>query len=70
MANPLLAYRKKARLTQQELADKLDVSRQLVAAIEGGDRGITDEMALHIEARLGLDRMITRPDLFRRRRAA
>lgn len=70
MANPLLAYRKKHGLSQQALADKLGISRQLVSMIECGDRSFTDEMSLHIEARLGIDRMITRPDLFRRRRAA
>jgi transcriptional regulator with XRE-family HTH domain len=70
MANPLRAYRKKHGLTQQELADKLEISRSLVAMLECGDRDFTDDMALHIEGCLGIDRMITRPDLFRRRRAA
>ena len=66
MANPLRAYRKLHRLSQQKVADKLGVSRSLVAMIECGDRGFTDEMALDIEKKLGIDRMITRPDLFRR----
>jgi transcriptional regulator with XRE-family HTH domain len=70
MANPLRAYRKKHQLSQQQLADKLGVSRSLVAMMEGGNRPFTDDMALLIEDRLGIDRMITRPDLFRRRRAA
>jgi transcriptional regulator with XRE-family HTH domain len=70
MANPLRAYRLKKRLSQQELADQLGVSRSLVAMMECGERGFTDAMALVIEDRLGIDRMITRPDLFRRRRTA
>ena len=53
-------------MSQQKVADKLGVSRSLVAMIECGDRGFTDEMALDIEKKLGIDRMITRPDLFRR----
>lgn len=70
MANPLRAYRKRHRLSQQQLADKLEISRSLLSMIECGDRGFTDDMALHIEAKLGIDRMVTRPDLFRRRRVA
>lgn len=70
MANPLRGYRKRNRLSQQDVADKLAVSRSLIAMIERGDRVITDTMALVIEAKLGIDRMVTRPDLFRRRRAA
>lgn len=38
--------------------------------IESGERPILDKAALLIEAKLGIDRMITRPDLFRRRRVA
>lgn len=68
MANPLLAYRKKRGLSQQQVADKLGISRQLVSMIECGERGFTADMALHIEHRLGIDRMVMRPDYFRRRR--
>lgn len=70
MANVLRAYRKKNRLSQENVADKLEVSRALVAMLESGARRYTDDMALLIEEKLGIDRMLIRPDLFRRRRAA
>lgn len=67
MANPLRAYREKNGLSQAELAAMLKVSRQMVSLLENGARKYTAEMALTIERRLGIDRVLTRPDLFRRR---
>lgn len=70
MANPLRGYRRKHRLSQSALALKLGISRSMVAMIECGERGFTDAMSLLIEDKLGIDRIVTRPDLFRRRKAA
>jgi transcriptional regulator with XRE-family HTH domain len=69
MANPLRAYREKHGLSQAELASMLKVSRQMVGLLEKGERNYTAEMALTIERRLGIDRVLTRPDLFRRKAA-
>jgi len=68
MANPLRGYRKKHRLSQEDVARRLGVSRSWVAMVERRERPFTDKMCLLCEAKLGIDRMITRPDLFRRRR--
>jgi transcriptional regulator with XRE-family HTH domain len=70
MSNALLAYRKKKDLTQQEVADQLGVSRAMVAALESGVRNFTAEMAVNIERKLGIDRVLIRPDIFRRRAVA
>ncbi len=69
MPNPLRAYREKNDLSQEELAGRLSVSRQMVGMLENGERQCTAEMSLKIEERLGIDRVLTRPDLFRRRAA-
>lgn len=70
MSNPLLAYRKKHGLAQREIGHLLGISRPMVALIESGARQITPDMAVKIENVLGIDRLLTRPDLFRKRRAA
>lgn len=49
--HPLLVYREKWGLTQEELAVKLGVSRQLIGLIESGGRGVTPARALDIEAK-------------------
>jgi transcriptional regulator with XRE-family HTH domain len=69
MANPLRAYRKKKGLSQGALAAKLGISRAMVGLLETGARQFTAEMAIHIEATLGIDRLMIRPDIFRRRAA-
>lgn len=66
MSNPLLAYRKKNGLSQKEMSGLLGISRPMVALIERGARNITAELAIKIEERLGIDRVLTRPDLFRK----
>jgi putative transcriptional regulator len=67
MSNPLRGYREKHDLSQEALAEKLGVSRQMVGMLESGDRQFSAEMAIKIEEALGIDRILTRPDLFRRR---
>lgn len=69
MSNPLKAYRGKHGLSQSDLAVKLGVSRQLVGALETGTRPFTPEMANLIEEKLGINRVVIRPDIFRRRAA-
>ena len=70
MSNPLRAYRSKKRLSQREIAGALGVSRQMVQMLETGERNFTAEMAVKIEKMLGIDRVLIRPDIFRRREAA
>jgi transcriptional regulator with XRE-family HTH domain len=64
--NPLKAYREAQQLSQQDLADKLGVSRGLVSLWESGHRAVSAEMAVKIEHRLGIDRADIRKDLFKR----
>ncbi len=70
MSNPLYSYRKKKGLTQSEIARALGVSRQMVQMLETGDRGFSAEMAVKVEKMFGIDRVLIRPDIFRRREAA
>lgn len=65
MSNPLKAYRKRQRLSQQEVADKLGISRGMVGLLENGQREYTAETAVLIEKRLGINRVVLRPDIFR-----
>lgn len=44
--NPLKAYREANGLSQEDLALKLGVSRQMIGLIETGERRITPEKAL------------------------
>jgi transcriptional regulator with XRE-family HTH domain len=69
MSNPLKAYRTAKKLSQGEIAEKLGVSRAMVGFLENGEREYSAEMAVLIEERLGLNRVLFRPDLFRRRAA-
>lgn len=69
MSNPLRAYREKNALSQEALADLLGVSRQMVGMLEKGERNFTAEMAVKVEQRLGIDRVLVRPDIFRRKAA-
>lgn len=62
--DPLREYRDDKKLTQQDIADKLKVSRGLIAQLEVGAKSYTAEMAVLIEKRLGIPRERFRPDLF------
>lgn len=69
MSDPLKAYRGKKGLSQQHVADKLGVSRQMVSFLENGEREYTPDMALLIEKKFGIDRAEILPKLFRREAA-
>jgi len=64
MANPFSSYRKKYKLSQQGLADKLGISRQLVGLIESGKRRITPDNAVEWEQKLGVSREFLMPMFF------
>lgn len=64
--DPLLRYRIENNLTQAQLAKRLKLSRQMVAALETGRRPYTADMAVHIEKRIGIPRARIRPDYFSR----
>lgn len=63
-SDPLKAYRDEKDLSQQQLADKLGVSRAMVSMLEVGGRPYTADMCLLIEKRLRIPRERMRPDLF------
>lgn len=67
VSNPLKSYREANDLSQQQLADKLGISRQMVGMLETGERGFTVEMCLLIERKLGIQREHVRPDFFVRK---
>lgn len=60
-------YRTKNRLTAQQVADKLDIAKSTLRSFENGNREIDGDMAVKIERLLGIDRVLLRPDLFRKR---
>ncbi len=64
--SPIKIYRAKKGLTQQEFADLLETSREMVARLEGPVGTVTAEMAVRIEkATLAeLKRIDLRPDIF------
>lgn len=64
--DPLRAHREANDLSQQEVADKLKISRAMVGLLETGEREYSAEMAILIEEKLGIDRAKVRPDLFKR----
>lgn len=64
MIHPFRKYREKHGLTQEDLARKLGVSRQMVGFIESGEREITAENAVEWETEIGIPRAQLRPDIF------
>jgi transcriptional regulator with XRE-family HTH domain len=64
--NPLKKYREAKQLSQQDVADKLGVSRQMVGFLENGEREFTPDMAVKIEKKLGIPREEIVPEFFRK----
>lgn len=67
--NALRAYRRTRQLPADEIADRLGIHESTLRSYENGHRRITAEMSIKIERCLGIDRVLTRPDLFRKREA-
>lgn len=65
MSNPLRAYREKHELSQKQVAERLGCSRAMVSHWENDERDYSAEWAVLIEQRLGINRVLLRPDLFR-----
>ena len=65
-ASPLKTYREKHQLTQQELADRIGISRALAGMLETGAKPCTVNTALMIEEKLGIDRAEMLPEVFKR----
>lgn len=66
---PLEKYCERHRISQSELADRLDIPEPTARSLINGSRQITAERALAIEGRLGIPRETLRPDLFVKRAA-
>jgi transcriptional regulator with XRE-family HTH domain len=64
MSNPLKSYREEKGLSQQEVADKLGVSRPMVGFLENGERAFSARMAVLMEKKLSIPRSKVRPDYF------
>jgi len=63
--HPLRIYREKEGLSQEELAEKLGISRQMVGLIEAGERAVTPENALQWEKLIPLPKERLCPKIFR-----
>lgn len=66
----LRAFRKKTGLSADECGSKVDISGITWRSYENGNREVDADMALKIERAHGIDPMLVRPDLFRKREAA
>jgi transcriptional regulator with XRE-family HTH domain len=62
--HPFKEYREKAGLSQEELAEKLGVSRQMVGLIETGTRPITAKKAVEWEKLIPVSRHLMCPEIF------
>ena len=64
--HPLAAYRAQAEISQDELAQRLGISRAMVGHIENRIRKVSAEDAIAFEERLGglVSRHALRPDIF------
>ena len=69
-ADHLKTYRAMHGLSQQQVAKKLGISRQMIGFLETREREFTADMAVLIEEKLGIPREDVLPELFRRRAAA
>jgi transcriptional regulator with XRE-family HTH domain len=56
-------YRRRNGLTQQQLADKLELSKSLICRFESGERVPDIELVPVIKAKLGIMPRLVRPDL-------
>jgi transcriptional regulator with XRE-family HTH domain len=61
--HPLRAYRERQRLSQQELADRLDVDKSTVWRWETGKRKIDEEKIPLVAGLTGIAPRALRPDL-------
>jgi transcriptional regulator with XRE-family HTH domain len=68
--HPLRQYREKRGLNQEELADLLGVSRQMVGLIESGARRVTPENAKAWAGITGISKAALCPEIFGETRAA
>jgi DNA-binding XRE family transcriptional regulator len=59
VAGELLAYRKKHRLTQKQLAESLGVTQAMVSKLESGDTNISVKKLSEIAAKLGSSLYVT-----------
>ena len=61
--HPLKSYRKRKRLTQDQLSKRLGVARVTLARWETGARNIDDDLLPKVSALTGIPRPLLRPDL-------
>lgn len=66
----LRSYRAKNKLTAKEVAEQLGIAESTLRSYENGHREIDGDFAVEIEKVLGLDRVLLRPDLFRKSQRA
>jgi transcriptional regulator with XRE-family HTH domain len=62
----LRSYRKKNRLTAREAGAKINAAATTWRSYENGHREVDGDTAVLIEKKCGVDRILIRPDLFRR----
>lgn len=73
MARPkgaLRSYRLKKNLSTKEVASQLEIAESTLRSYENGTREIDGDLAVKIERILGVDRVLIRPDLFRKAQRA
>ncbi len=67
--HPLRAYRQQHNLSASDVAARLKISPVTVVSYENGNRIIDADRAVDIEKKIGIDRSVLRPDLFKREAA-
>ena len=65
MGNNLFIYRKRARLRQFDLAQKLGITEQLISAYETGRAKVSLDRAIEIGRILKIDPKLIFPDVFK-----
>ena len=63
----LRSYREKNGLTADECGAKVGISGITWRSYENGNREVDADMSLKIERELGIDPVLIRPDMFRKR---